>query len=75
MFPARNWSRIVREISRNSFGGTYFGGSVAFKRAVVDLNSANPSKNGSALEVACPPPGHGVEKSGEFSEQGLKLLT
>ena len=61
MWPAGNWSRKVREISLNSFGGTYFEGSVAFKRAVVDLNSASISINGSTLEVACPPPGIGAK--------------
>jgi hypothetical protein len=62
MSPASgNWSKKVREISQNSFGSTYFVGSVAFKRAVVDLNSAVIRKNGSTLEVACEPPGIGAK--------------
>jgi hypothetical protein len=61
MSPAGNWSRKVREFSQNSFGGTYSVGSVAFKCAVVDLDSAVIRINGSTLEVACSPPGIGAK--------------
>jgi hypothetical protein len=63
MSPARNWSRKVRGFTQNSFGGTYSVGSVTFKRAVVNLDSALISINGSTLEVACPPPGIGAKIS------------
>jgi hypothetical protein len=56
MSPARNWSTKIRDIFQYSAGGTYSVSSVALKRAVVDLNIASRSPNGSTLEVACPPP-------------------
>jgi hypothetical protein len=37
---------------------THLGSVIAFKHAVVDLRSALININSSALEVACPPPGH-----------------
>jgi hypothetical protein len=61
MWPAGNWSRKVREISQNSFGATstYRYGSVAVEGAGIDLHiSTTIGTNSSALEVACPPPGH-----------------
>jgi hypothetical protein len=58
--------------SQNSFRGTYFVGSVAFKRAVVDLQSALMSINGSTLEVACAPPESGAEQIRKISQHSSR---
>jgi hypothetical protein len=58
-------AKKVQESSRNNFGSTYIGGSVAVKSAGVDLDICIISINSPALEVACPPPGH-REISGKF---------
>jgi hypothetical protein len=59
---------------------TYIGGSVALKRAVVDLHIGVPIDtsfgiNRSALKVACDPPGIGAEKSGKFPRTASEVLT
>jgi hypothetical protein len=68
---------VRRELERNfekvhsaentilAAGVTYRSSLVAFKCAVVDLHCAFIGINGSALEVACGPPGHG-EKIRKF---------
>jgi hypothetical protein len=54
--------RKFKEISQSSYGITYRSrGSVAMEDAVMDLHVGTIlSKNSSALEVACPPPGIGA---------------
>jgi hypothetical protein len=50
--------RNFKEISRNSFGITYIAGTIALEGAVMDLHFGTTfGKNGTALEVACGPPG------------------
>ena len=51
--------RKFRKLLETSFGSAYIISGVTLKRAVVDLNSALISINGSTLKVACPPPGIG----------------
>jgi hypothetical protein len=51
-------AKKVQEISQIIFGTTYTTGTVAVERAVVDLHIPTTDPNGSALEVACPPPGN-----------------
>jgi hypothetical protein len=65
-------ARKIQESSQRSFGITYIGGRVALEGAIIDLNigTTSPSINSSALEVACPPPGH-RENSGKFCSSSL----
>jgi hypothetical protein len=60
----------LKEICRDSINITYMcGASVAVEGAVINpYGGTAVSINRSALEVACPPPGIGAEKSGNFSE-------
>jgi hypothetical protein len=61
-------AKKFHESSRDSFGITYVGGSVALESAVINLEVAILNKNSSALEVACGPPGIGAKKVQETSE-------
>jgi hypothetical protein len=61
MSPVGNWSENFKEKSQNSFGITYIGSSVALEGALMDLHISIESINGSALRVACPPPGSGAK--------------
>jgi hypothetical protein len=58
MSPARTWKKF-QESSRVDHSCTYIGGSIALEYAVIDLHNDTLSIDSSALEVACPPPGHG----------------
>jgi hypothetical protein len=52
-------AKKVQETSETRFCTTYISsGSVALENACVDLDICTISFNSSALEVACPPPGH-----------------
>jgi hypothetical protein len=48
----------VQEISETRVC-TYIAGAIALENAGVDLDICTTGKKSSALEVACPPPGHG----------------
>ena len=69
-------AKKIQEISRNSFGSTYIGGSVALEDAVVDLHIGTTSGiNSPALEVACSPPGIGAKIQRTFLEQLHNSMT
>ena len=55
--PPGYGGKKVQEIPETRFCTTYTGSAVALERAGVDLDVCIISKNSSALEVACPPPG------------------
>jgi hypothetical protein len=61
-------AKQIQEISETRFCTSYIISDVPLERAGVDLDICNISINCSALEVACPPPGH-REKLGNFSAQ------
>jgi hypothetical protein len=78
--PPEIGAKKVQEISESRFRTTYIISDVALERAGVDLHNGGHATaisagvdpgghataiNNSALEVACPPPGHG-EISGNF---------
>jgi hypothetical protein len=75
MWPAGNWSRKVREISKNGFGTTEYLGSVALESAVMDLDNRIIGRDSSALEVACGPPGIGAKKFQESSRRKQPVTT
>jgi hypothetical protein len=77
-------SRKFRGKSQNSFRIAYIPGDVALECATIDLQhntasicvvSINVSTNGSALEIACPPPGIGAKLSRKLLETASELLT
>jgi hypothetical protein len=52
--------RKIRKVLAEHLVTTYSVGSVALERGAVDLHIGPiVGKNSPALEVACPPPGHG----------------
>jgi hypothetical protein len=53
--------RKCKEISQNNFRNTYMASDVALENTGVDLDFCARSKNSSALEVACGPPGIGAK--------------
>jgi hypothetical protein len=59
--PAPGIGAENQDISQNSFGYTYTGGSVAPENTVMHLHIATIGINSSTLEVACPPPGIGAK--------------
>jgi hypothetical protein len=59
MSPPGIGAKKVQEISETRFCTTYMGSIVALENAGVDLGIYTIGINPSALEVACPPPGHG----------------
>jgi hypothetical protein len=62
MWPARNLSENLKEVSRNSFGIAYLVVSnVTLEGAVMDVHIGSRSINGPTLEVACGPPGIGAK--------------
>jgi hypothetical protein len=61
MSPAGDWSGNFKEIYQDSIEITYIFSFVAFEGAVMDLHIGTSGKNGTALEVACPPPGIGAK--------------
>ena len=68
--------RKFREISQNRVGTTYEFSTIAVEYGVVDLHIGTTlGINSAALEVACPPPGIGAEKSGKFLRTASEVLT
>jgi hypothetical protein len=51
-------AKKVQEIFETRFRTTYLVNAIALECAGVDLDICTISINSSALEVACPPPGH-----------------
>ena len=67
MWPAGNWSEILRQFSESR--DTYrCSGAIREEYGVVDLHIATIGSNSTTLEVACPPPGIGAKKVQETSE-------
>jgi hypothetical protein len=68
--------RNFKEVSENSIGITYYVvNSVALEGAIVDLDIGTASINSPALQVACPPPGIGAEKSGKVPSSQSSFRT
>jgi hypothetical protein len=74
MSRAGNWSENLKENSRNSIGITYIVCGVGLECAVINLEIPVIDANGTALEVACGPPGHG-RKLRKILETGTLPLT
>jgi hypothetical protein len=63
-------AKKFQEISETKFRTTHLVSAIALERAGVDLDICTIiSINGSALEVACPPPGIGAKSQGRCSKQ------
>jgi phage FluMu protein Com len=73
--PCRDIEKF-QEISASENHGIYLIRSVRDETRGIDLhNGTGLSPNGSALQVACPPPGIGAKISGKALRTASELLT